>query len=337
MTRRRPRTPAVTLLLLAPLVGEVLNGATRLSYIFAFVPQIMVWGCGALLIREAVHRWRGGWPSTILLGLALSMIVEVLVLQTSVAPLPWLQMASIPVHDRIWGVNWLWFVFMLGYETVWIVLVPILITELRFPGQRGDAWLGTRGLVIAAVVFVLGCIGLWAIWTQSAVPIAFKQPKYWPPLGTLLAGAAATLILIGAAYAARRVAAPTTRASAVPSPWLVGLAAVVFAVPWWILIVLVFVPSPSVPFWVAAAFAPVWALAAWLVCSRWSASVSWSDRHRWALAFSALVVCMLLGYLGSSLWPRVDLIAKIVVNALAVAGMVLLGRAVWRRTAPGTP
>ena len=37
----RPRTPAVTLLLLAPLVGEVLNGATRLSFIFVFVTQII--------------------------------------------------------------------------------------------------------------------------------------------------------------------------------------------------------------------------------------------------------------------------------------------------------
>src|SRR5262245_15962559 len=102
-TRWRPKTPAVTLLLLAPLVGEVLNGATRLSFIFAFVPQIMVWGCGALIIHEAARRWKAGWPTIAILGLALSVIVEVLVLQTSIAPLPWLQLASIPVYDRIWG------------------------------------------------------------------------------------------------------------------------------------------------------------------------------------------------------------------------------------------
>ncbi len=131
--RWRPNTPAVTLIVISPFIGEVLNGATRISYIFAFLPQLMVWGCGALIIREIAHRWRAGWPTIIMLGLTLSLVAEVLVLQTSVAPLPWLQMMSIPLSDRIWGVNWLWLAFMLGYETIWIVVVPILITELIFP------------------------------------------------------------------------------------------------------------------------------------------------------------------------------------------------------------
>ena len=68
----RWRNPALVLVVLAPLIGEVLNGATRLSYIFAFVPQLMVWGCGALLIREAVHRIGGGWTSILLMGVALA-------------------------------------------------------------------------------------------------------------------------------------------------------------------------------------------------------------------------------------------------------------------------
>src|SRR5512143_92468 len=103
--RRRLIGPGATLLLLAPLVGEVLNGATRLSYIFSFVPQVMVWGCGALLAREAAHRLRAGWMGTLALGLALSLLVELLVLQTSLAPIPFLALASVPAYDRIKGVN----------------------------------------------------------------------------------------------------------------------------------------------------------------------------------------------------------------------------------------
>jgi hypothetical protein len=84
----RSRSPAVVLLLLAPVVGELLNGATRLSFAFALLPQILVWGCGTLLIREAVRRWRGGPTSILALALGLSIWVEFFVLQTSLAPLP---------------------------------------------------------------------------------------------------------------------------------------------------------------------------------------------------------------------------------------------------------
>jgi hypothetical protein len=328
----RPRTPAITLILLAPLVGEVLNGATRLSFIFVFVLQIMIWGCGTLLIRELVHRWNGGWPSITLLGLALSVIVEVLLLQTSVAPLPWLQLASIPVYDRIWGVNWLWFAFMLGYEAVWIVLVPILITELIFPEQRHEDWVSRRGLTIATIAFVVGSPALWAVWTQNAVPFAFHQPKYWPPQSTLLLGVFATVLLGVAAYVVRHSSSRTPSTSSAPAPWIVSAVAAALALPWWILIVLVFVPQPSLPLSLVLLAALIWAAATYLLIRRWSMSSTWNDRHRWALAFGALMICMLLGYLGSSLWPVIDLAAKILFNAIAVAGMIVLARNIWQRT-----
>src|ERR1700755_3207753 len=88
-SRWKRLAPAGTLIVLAPVIAEVLSGATRLSYIFVIVPEMMVWGCGALLIREAVVRWRGGWPSLLSLGLALSVAEEFIIQQTSLAPLPW--------------------------------------------------------------------------------------------------------------------------------------------------------------------------------------------------------------------------------------------------------
>jgi hypothetical protein len=72
------------------MVAEVLSGATRLSYIFVLVPEILVWGGGALIIRELVRRWGGGWFSMLLMGLCLSIAEETIIQQTSLAPLPWL-------------------------------------------------------------------------------------------------------------------------------------------------------------------------------------------------------------------------------------------------------
>ncbi len=334
--RKRRIGPGATLLLLAPLVGEVLNGATRLSYIFSFVPQVMVWGCGALIAREAAHRLRAGWMGTLALGLALSLLVELLVLQTSLAPIPFLALASLPTYDRIGGVNWLWLWFMLGYEVVWIVLVPVLVTELLFPARRHEAWLGGRGLAIASVTFAAGCVGLWALWTQIAVPLAFKQPKYWPPVPALLVSVLVTLAPVAAAFALRNrtdASGPSERTP--PSPLLVGLASALLALPWWGLIVLVFVPRESLELWVPLALGTAWAAVTVLAVRRWAGARSWSDRHRWALAFGALLVCMGAGYLGSHTWPAIDLVAKVLLNVLAVERMLALGRRVWRRSAIG--
>jgi hypothetical protein len=54
---RSAKTGRLTLAILSPLIAEVLRGATKFSVIFALVPEILVWGCGALVIREVVRRW----------------------------------------------------------------------------------------------------------------------------------------------------------------------------------------------------------------------------------------------------------------------------------------
>src|SRR5262249_23578884 len=111
--RPRNAAPIMTLLVLSPLIGEVLSGATRLSFIFVLVPEIRVWGCGTLIIGDVVRRWRGGGPSALLLGLGLAIAEEFIIQQTSLAPLPWLDPAT--AYGRVAGVNWPYFLFMLGY------------------------------------------------------------------------------------------------------------------------------------------------------------------------------------------------------------------------------
>lgn len=60
--------PALALMVLAPVVAEVLSGATRVSFLVVLISEIMVWGCGALLIREmctagaAAGRESFAWP-----------------------------------------------------------------------------------------------------------------------------------------------------------------------------------------------------------------------------------------------------------------------------------
>jgi hypothetical protein len=313
--------PVVTLLVLSPVIGEVLSGATRLSFLFALVPEIMVWGCGAVMIREAVRRWQGGWASLMLLGMGLAIAEEFIIQQTSVAPLPWL--GETPAYGRVWGVNWPYFVYMLGYETVWIVLVPIRVTELIFPARRREPWLRVRGLALSAVVFLAGSLMAWFLWTQNARPNVFHVPVYHPPLLTLLLGATAIVLLAGGAYPARRTS-QIARPRALPPPWVVALAAFALGLPWYVLMVLVFAPRPDLPLWMPMAAASAWAIGACFLIGRWSKASGWQERHSWALCLGAMLVCMVGGFLGASTWSRLDIAAKAAFNVIAVLGMVLL-------------
>src|SRR5262249_30338834 len=134
------------LLVLAPVVSEVLLGATRISTIFVLVPEVAIWGCGTLIIREAVRRRRGRWVSLWLLGLALAVAEECIIQQTSLAPMVGLATQE---YGRVWGVNGVYLLWALGYESIWVVVLPVTLTEMIFASRRNDRWVGRRGLVLA--------------------------------------------------------------------------------------------------------------------------------------------------------------------------------------------
>ena len=322
--------PALALVALAPMIAEVLSGATRLSYIFVLIPEMMVWGCGALLIREVVRRWNGGGTSLLLLGLALSVAEEFIIQQTSLAPLPWL--GSTPVYSRQWGVNWLFFLFMLGYESVWVVVVPVQLTELIFPERRNDLWLKTRGLVISSLIFLFGSYIAWFAWTQRARPMTFHVPPYHPSPVLIGIGVLTIVVLAIAAYAFRG-ADPKSSDRKAPPAWIVGPAVLVMGFPWYALMALIFAPTVkhNFSFWLPMAVGVVWAFLVYLVVRYWSSSPGWNDMHRWSAVFAATLVCMIAGFSGSSSWSRMDFIGKIVLNLIAVAGFVMLALKIRRR------
>ena len=333
---RRGVAPALTLVVLAPFIAEVLSGSTRLSYIFVFIPEMMVWGCGALVIRELVRRWGGGVTSMLTFGLALAVAQEFLIQQTSLAPMPWI---TGPIYGREWGVNWPFFLFLLGYESIWVVLVPVQIVELLFPDRRNGPWLRIRGLVVAGLTFLLGALLAWFLWTQVARPKKFHVPPYHPSSLLLGIGAAASVLLVICAYALRRRKQTSPDHQRTPRAWVVGLAVLILASGWYVLITLVFAPTlqPHFSFWFVMAAGVVWAVIAYALLRNWSSADGWSDLHRWAAAFAATLVCMLAGFGGSSAWPRMDLIAKIVMNVVAFLGLVWLGVDIWRRNRDTAP
>ncbi|MGH9494976.1 MAG: hypothetical protein ACRD3B_08270 [Candidatus Sulfotelmatobacter sp.] len=339
-TPARPRFAAAiwTLLLLTPFIGEILSGSTRTSILFVYIPEIIVWGVGALFCRELVRRWRAGGASLLLLGLALSVAEEFIIQQTSLAPLPF--PSSHADYGRMWGVNLVYLLFMLGYESVWVVVVPVQVTELFFPRQASEPWLRLRGTILGCVVFVLGSRIAWYGWTQQARPRLHAAP-YHPPLMLIVLGLASIAALIALAYLVRSFGLPSLdggeddrgkddRGRTIPS-WLAGLTAFVMGSAWFYLIGQNFVPHPVQPFWIAIGAGIVWAAVAFFLFVRWSSLPAWSDTHRFAAAFGATLACMATPYLTIKTWPKIDVIGLVIFDLIALIGFLILWKKVSAR------
>ena len=76
----------------------------------------------------------------------------------------------------------------------------------------------------------------------------------------------------------------------------------------------------------------LWAAIAYAVVRRWASDAGWNDVHRWALAYGATLVSMAAGFGGSSAWLRMDIVAKVILNVIAVAGFMWLFVAVKGRS-----
>jgi hypothetical protein len=298
---------------------------------FVLVPEMMVWGGGALLARELVRRWQAGAASLLCLGLALSIAEEFIIQQTSIAPMPFPGVQSFT--GRYFGVNWLYFLFMLGFESVWVVLIPVQVTELIFPERRENPWLRTRGVIATIVAFLVGSRIAWYGWTQVARP-RLHADSYHPPATLILLGLAAIAGLIWLAWLARGLGHLRTIDSRQPAhPWIVGITGFVFGTAWFALISVIFIPHRDNVVWISLIAGPIWAVLAFAVVRYWSRSRGWSNWHRFALSFGTVLGCMAISDATYAGWTRVDLVAKFVFQLLAVVGFYLLAQKIRKRGA----
>jgi hypothetical protein len=326
---KRRAAPIIALLLLSPIVGEVLFGATRITTIFVLLPQIGTWGCAALLIREIVRRKRLGWTSVLLLGIALAIAEECLIQQTSLAPLPGVD----PEHPygRTLGVNWVYFLWAIGYESVWIVVLPIQLTELIFPAQRHDPWLKTRGVTISTIAFALSSFVAWYSWTQLYVPKFFPELAFKVPVSATVIASSSILVLAYVALGLQHPAQPRSeKTQRLPRPWLVGLAACILGLPWFGLVLLAYNAFPALPAVIPLMGGLALVVVAYALVRYWSRSNEWRDSSRLALISGGLTASMLAGFLIFKLGGAepVDVVGKLILNVGAVWFLLRLTRIV---------
>ncbi len=315
--------PALTLMLMAPLITEVLPGATRISSIFVFPIEVLIWGGGAVMIRFLVRKYRLGWLNMLLLALALSVAEEVLIQQTSLAPLV-IKLKGVE-YARSLGVNYVYLAWALIYEALFVVVVPVALCEMIFADRKTNGWLNAWGVGIVTLLFFPACFLAWYSWTQIARTTVFHLPAYDLPLPYAAVGASviAVLCLLAVGPFRRAIAAPA-KVITPPHPLVVAVLAVAVSVTLFGLVVLAFGIKPDFPPLAAVAIPVVTALLLVAIVPGWLASPKWSRGHEVAATYGAVIGncgAMFIGFIGAA---PIDLYGKIILDALALLLMVWL-------------
>jgi hypothetical protein len=321
--------PAFILMLAAPLLTEVLPGSTRFSSIFVFPIEMCVWGGGALLIRYAVRRWQLGWLSMLLMAVALAIAEECLIQQTSFAPLV-IKLKGI-TYARAFGVNYVYFLWAVIYESVFVVFLPVYLVELIFPARRNDLWLRKTGLFVIIPLFLLGSLLAWFTWTQIARPKVFHLPVYHLPLPAVISAVAAIAALIFVALGPLRKITLQSAPLKAFTPWMPAIAGAIWAALLFGLVLLGFGIAPGFPPFIAIIGGFILAGIALYLVPRWTANPNWQSNYTFGLVFGTMAGSMAAGQIGFMGTTGPDLYFKVITNIIAVVLMIILGLKVSKR------
>jgi hypothetical protein len=312
--------PAVTLLFLAPLLGELVSGhQAPLQFLnpILFIALALPYGCGALLCRDFTRRWRTGWLGFLLLSVAYALYEEGIVSRALFDP-QWRESGLLAQYDHVAGINWTYGFMLIHFHVAISMLASVMLAELLYPERRHQPWLSNRQAVLCGLVLVL-----WA--PVLALLARADQPLYVPSrLLWALAGATIVALVVAARLIPRR---PLPRvAHHAPHPaWFLILGAVNMTAVFGTVFILpeAGVRPPlalSVAFLLALDGATLWLLLSWS-----GGGFAWDDRHRLALVVGLLAFFLAFGVLSD----LEHFEGKSLVSLAAALGLLY----VWRRIA----
>jgi hypothetical protein len=323
------RVAALVLVLVTPLVAE-LAFSTPLRMAWLVLLWLPIYGAGILLVRELVRRAGRGWPSILLLGFAYELIEDGIGLQALSSPHLY---HAADWGARVLGLNLPYWEVNAIYHMVFSAAIPILLVDLMFPSHRDLPYLKNFGLIVTAIVALLG-LGLLRV----SVPLS-QDPGYVAPIWVLVGTVVAVIVLgvVALRVLPRRSDPRTTghtapgNVPALPVLWAAGAVGAIavlgllfpfgnatqpsFTRGWWVL----------VPMVVAAVLTGI----AYVLVRRWTAAPGWTDRHALALAGGALVGHSLVGAAAAN--TVFDQIGLVVIAIVTAALVLLLDSRIRRR------
>lgn len=305
----------LSLMILSPLIAEYLLGSLPVSMLPILPVMMLMYGSGAVLVRDIVRRAGKGWPSLILLATAYAFIEEGLVTQSLFNP-NYLHLRLLDFGFVPWlGTSPVWAIYVLGLHMFWSISAPIGLTESLYPARRTTPWLGPIGTGIVAILFLAGS-ALVAVFTYKSLPFMATPAELF---GTLA-------IVAALVFAALMWPAPRPAGEA-RAPHPLGL------------FLLAFIPGSAfvaMEFWggrllhapwfaVAGALAGCELLALALMAGLTRGKV-WTDAQRFALTAGALCVYVWFGVpTDIALHTAADLPAHAILVTVMLAILAIAG------------
>lgn len=281
---KRGIPPALALWLIAPVFGEMFSGSTPLNeYIDPSSVLLlgMLYGSGALLIRELLVRWGRSWRGLLFLGMAYGIFEEGLMVRSFFDP-NWQDLETLGTYGRAAGVNWVWTEHLIIFHALVSVAASLVFVEILYPQRRAESWIGIRGLTWNTLAFA-ATLPLGALLNPT-----YDAPDVWLGVCWL-----AIALLALAAWRAGKVA-PQARPARVPHPrlfWWTGFLATFLQLA----VIYNAAERNSPPFVVTLLVIVLFDLFILWLIRRWSGDArDWDDRHRFALVSGMLSLFLIL-------------------------------------------
>src|SRR5882724_7804317 len=266
----RRSAPAVALFFLSPLVAEFLLGDFTVAQLPFLVLLAPAYGGAAVVIREVTRRTGRGWPSMVPLALAYGVLEEGVETQ-SLFNKDYLN-AHLLDHGYVpaLGIAIPWTLFVLTLHTVWSMSVPIELVE-EWTDRRTTPWLRTPGLIVFAVLALIGAVGTFAI--------SYASGHFMASPGQLIAVVAVAAALAVAAFRLPRSRPPLPGAA--PRPWAVLALTLAGGA--------LFEIASQLPVAIGVVVFAIDVAAVSAALLVWSRRAGWSGPHRFAAAAGGLL------------------------------------------------
>lgn len=308
--------PAIGLFFLAPLVAEYLLGDLPITFLIALVLLTPLYGGGALLIREVARRMGRGWPTILVLGIAYGVLEEgvttMSLFNPNYADAHLLDYGYIPQL----GISLPWTVGVITLHAVGSISMPIALVEALATPRRTTPWLGSIGLGLVTLVFLLGVVANTAFSIATYHFVA-------SPLQFIAVGVIIVVLVFAALSLGSSGSVPAAHAErSAPNPWLVGIASLIMcsllkSIPWF---------PHSISPWLVVFLMLVLEVVAILVVYSWSRLPGWGESQQLALVGGALLTYAWTSFPQPSAIPvslTVDLISNVIFSTGAIALLVI--------------